>query len=108
MRLFVRLPNAGNQLVAGLFAEGRVSSDSRETLTVPESAVDVRGLTPSVLRLKSGRTEKVDVVLGAKDEAAERVEVKSGLAPGDTLLIGPALGISPNTPLKISAPSDRP
>ena len=64
----MRLPNAGNQLVAGLFAEGRVSSDSRETLTVPESAVDVRGLTPSVLRLKGGRTEKVDVVLGAKDD----------------------------------------
>jgi membrane fusion protein (multidrug efflux system) len=106
VRLFVRIPNSGNQLVAGLFAEGRVSSDSRETLTVPEMAIDDRGLVPSVLRLKNGRTEKVEVTLGAKDEAQERVEIRSGVAPGDTLLMGPALGISPGTPLKVTVPAD--
>ena len=108
VRLFVRIPNAGNQLVAGLFAEGRVASESRETLTVPQTAVDVRGLTPTVLRLKNGRSEKVDVTLGARDAATERVEVLTGIAAGDTLLIGPALGISPNTPLKVSTPADKP
>lgn len=106
VRLFVRIPNAGNQLVAGLFAEGRVASESREALTVPELAVDLRGLTPTVLRLKNGRTEKVEVTLGAKDEAQERVEITAGVVAGDTLLVGPALGISPNTPLRITAPSD--
>jgi membrane fusion protein, multidrug efflux system len=106
VRLFVRIPNAGNQLVAGLFAEGRVANDSREALTVPELAVDLRGLTPVVLRLKNGRTEKVEVTLGAKDEALERVEITAGLMAGDTLLVGPALGISAGTPLKITAPSD--
>ncbi len=106
VRIFVRIPNSGNQLVAGLFAEGRVASDSRETLTVPEMAIDNRGLVPTVLRLKHGRTEKIEVTLGAKDEAQERVEITSGIAPGDTLLMGPALGISPNTPLKVTAPSD--
>jgi membrane fusion protein (multidrug efflux system) len=106
VRLFVRIPNAGNQLVAGLFAEGRVANDSREALTVPELAVDLRGLTPVVLRLKNGRTEKVEVTLGAKDEALERVEITAGLTAGDTLLVGPALGISAGTPLKITAPSD--
>ena len=108
VRLFVRIPNAGNQLVAGLFAEGRVASDSRETLTVPEGAVDNRGLTPSVVRLKNGRTEKVEVTLGARDEQMERVEITSGVMPGDTLLVGPALGISPGTTLKVSAPADKP
>lgn len=106
VRLFVRIPNAGNQLVAGLFAEGRVANDSREALTVPELAVDLRGLTPVVLRLKNGRTEKVEVTLGAKDEALERVEITAGIVAGDTLLVGPALGISPGTPLKITSPSD--
>lgn len=107
VRLFVRIPNAGNQLVAGLFAEGRVASDSREALTVPESAVDQRGLVPTVLRLRNGRTERIEVTLGARDEAAERFEVRSGLAAGDTLLLGPALGISPNTPLKVTQPTDQ-
>ena len=108
VRLFVRIPNAGNQLVAGLFAEGRVASESRETLTVPQTAVDVRGLTPTVLRLKNGRTEKVDVTLGARDAATERLEILTGVMVGDTLLVGPALGISPNTPLKVSTPADKP
>jgi membrane fusion protein (multidrug efflux system) len=107
VRLFVRIPNAGNQLVAGLFAEGRVASESRETLTVPELAVDVRGLSPSVLRLKNGQTERVEVTLGARDDASERVEVTAGIAAGDTLLIGPALGISPGTPLKVTTPNDQ-
>ncbi len=108
VRLFVRIPNAGNQLVAGLFAEGRVASDSRETLTAPQAAVDVRGLVPTVLRLKNGRTEKVEVTLGARDESTERVELLSGVMAGDTLLVGAALGISPNTPLKVSTPADKP
>jgi membrane fusion protein (multidrug efflux system) len=108
VRLFVRIPNAGNQLVAGLFAEGRVASQTRETLTAPQSAVDMRGLTPVVVRLKNGRTERVDVTLGARDEAQERVEILSGLAPGDTVLVGPALGISPGTPLRVTTPSDKP
>jgi hypothetical protein len=30
----------------------------------------------------------------------------SGIARGDTLLVGAALGITPGTPLKVSAPSD--
>lgn len=107
VRLFVRIPNAGNKLVAGLFANGRVASDSRETLTVPAIAVDMRGLAPTVLRLNQGRTERVEVTLGARDEATERVEVIAGIAPGDTLLVGAALGISPGTALRVGAPTDR-
>lgn len=107
VRLFVRIPNAGNKLVAGLFANGRVASDSRETLTVPASAVDMRGLAPTVLRLNQGRTERVEVTLGARDEATERVEVLSGIASGDTLLIGAALGISPGTALRVGTAPDR-
>ena len=34
--------------VAGLFANGRVATESRETLTVPFAAVDQRGLSPMI------------------------------------------------------------
>ncbi len=108
VRLFVRIPNAGNKLVAGLFAEGRVASDSRETLTVPATAVDMRGLAPMVLRVRQGIAERVEVALGARDEANERVEITTGIAPGDTLLVGAALGISPGTSLRVGTPTDRP
>lgn len=108
VRLFVRIPNAGNQLVAGLFADGRVATDSRQTLTVPASAVDLRGLAPMIVRIKNGSAERAEVTLGARDESTERVEVLTGLAVGDTVLLGAALGISPGTPLRISTPSDKP
>lgn len=106
VRLFVRIPNSGQRLVAGLFAEGRVASEERTALTVPASALDLRGLTPEVVRLKNGVVERVSVTIGARDEATERVEVLTGLAAGDTVLVGAALSISPGTKLNVSAPSD--
>ncbi len=106
VRLFVRIPNSGQRLVAGLFAEGRVASEERIALTVPAAALDLRGLAPEVVRLKNGVVERVAVTTGARDEATERVEVLTGLAAGDTVLVGAALGISPGTKLKVSTPSD--
>jgi hypothetical protein len=83
-----------------------VANESRETLTVPERAVDLRGLAPVVLRLKNGATERVEVTLGARDATTERVEITVGLAAGDTVLVGAALGISAGTRLRVSTPSD--
>jgi len=106
VRLSVRIPNAGNRLVAGLFAEGRVAANARETLTLPAAAIDQRGLSPAVLRLRGGVTEKVEVTLGARDQATDRLEITKGLAAGDTVLVGAALGIAPGTPLQVRAAGD--
>jgi RND family efflux transporter MFP subunit len=106
VRIIASLPNAGNTLVGGLFAEGRVSSESHQAAVVPQSAVDERGLRPSVERLRNGRTEKAEVTLGLRDAATETVEVTQGLTPGDTVLLGAARGISAGTPVKVSAPMD--
>lgn len=103
VRLYVRIPNAGNGLVAGLFATGRVSSSTREGLTIPAAAIDQRGVKPVVTRLKNGKAEVVEVALGVRDEGSDMVEVTSGLAAGDTLLIGAAQGISPGAPVKVTA-----
>jgi len=106
VRLSVKIPNAGNRLVAGLFAEGRVAANARETLTLPAAAIDQRGLSPAVLRLRGGVTEKVEVTLGARDQATDRLEITKGLAAGDTVLVGAALGIAPGTPLQVRAAGD--
>ena len=108
VRVVVSVPNSGNNLVGGLFAEGRVASERRNVLVVPTTAVDVTGVKPFVIRLKDGKVERVDVELGLRDEESERVEVKTGLTPGDTLLVGAARGISPGTPVRVSNPSDTP
>jgi len=103
VRLYVRIPNSGNGLVAGLYATGRVASSTRQGLTVPAAAIDQRGVKPLVTRLKNGKAEVVEVSLGMRDEGSDVVEIKSGLAAGDTLLIGAAQGITPGAPVKVSA-----
>lgn len=106
VRIIASIPNTGGTLVGGLFAEGRVSSESRLAPVVPQSAVDERGLRPSIIKLKNGRTEKADVSLGLRDAANETVEITQGVAAGDTVLLGAARGISAGTPVRVSAPND--
>jgi RND family efflux transporter MFP subunit len=99
----VTIPNGQGTLVGGLFAEGRVESQVRQGMMVPATALDERGVTPTVLRLKGGRVERVAVQVGVRDPDTERVEVTAGLAPGDTVLVGAALGTAPGTPVRIGA-----
>jgi membrane fusion protein (multidrug efflux system) len=100
------VPNAQSALVAGLFVSGRVSTEKRIGILVPEKAVDQTGLTAFVIRLKGGKVEKVDVQLGVRDEGAETLEIRSGLAAGDTVLLGAARGISVGSPVVVSSPRD--
>lgn len=101
VRIIVSLPNEGGVLVGGLFADGNVSSEVRTAPVVPVAAVDERGLHPSVMLVKGGQVTKADVDLGIRDASAETVEIRSGVAPGDTVLLGAARGISPGTPIKV-------
>ena len=107
VRITVEIPNSGGRLVSGLFAEGRVASETRSGLVVPLTAVDVRGLQPSVTRIKNGKAEKLTVELGVRDDATERLEIRTGVAAGDTLLLGAAQGIAPGTPVSVSTPADK-
>jgi membrane fusion protein, multidrug efflux system len=108
VQIVVSIPNERSDLVGGLFAKGRVTAATHNGLVAPSTAVDLRGLRPAVLRLKGGKSERIEVELGLRDEATERVEIMSGVAAGDTLLLGAAQGITPGTPVRVSTPSDRP
>ena len=107
VRIYVALPNAENTLVAGLFAEGRVSADTRTAIVAPRSAVDVRGIRPVVMRLRGGRVERVEVRTGVTEAASERIEILAGVAAGDTLLLGSAQGIAPGTVARIRSAAER-
>ncbi|HEV7838279.1 MAG TPA: efflux RND transporter periplasmic adaptor subunit [Gemmatimonadaceae bacterium] len=104
VRIYVSIPNAGRALVGGLFANGRMSSATKMGLVVPASAVDVRGSAPTVMRVKQGKAEKVQVQIGLSDQSSETIEVLSGLVAGDTLLLGAAQGITPGTAVRVSVP----
>lgn len=104
VKILASIPNAGNSLVAGLFAEGRVATDTRWAPVVPLSAVNETGVVPMATRLRNGRAERVEIQLGLRDPAMERIEILAGLSPGDTVLLGAAQGISPGTPVRIGDP----
>ena len=107
VRIVISIPNAEGRLVGGLFANGRLASQSHTGLVVPANAVDSRSNIPAVFRIKGGKVERVPVQLGLRDDAAERIEIASGVQVGDTLLIGAAQGITPGTIVKVSSPSDK-
>jgi RND family efflux transporter MFP subunit len=97
VRIFASIPNAGQALVGGLFAEGRVASELRVSAIAPAAALDQRGVTPMAVRVRNGEVDRVEVELGIRDAATEHYEIISGVQVGDTLLLGPAQGLSPGT-----------
>lgn len=103
VRVYAAVPNQAGNLVAGLYATGRVATRSHRGLVVAARAVDERGIAPTVLRLKSGRVERIEVTLGARDLVREMVEVTTGLAAGDTLLVGTAQALSIGTPVQVTS-----
>jgi membrane fusion protein, multidrug efflux system len=104
IQVLVDIPNPGGKLVAGLYAEGRVSVEKREGLIVPLGAIDTSGDQPSVLRVKNGVVERATVALGVRDERAEVVEVTNGLAVGDVLVLTRALkNVAPGAKVTVPA-----
>ncbi|HET9362925.1 MAG TPA: efflux RND transporter periplasmic adaptor subunit [Vicinamibacterales bacterium] len=99
--IYVSIPNPGGELVAGLFAEGRVVSSTAKGVVAPIQAVNTTGPEPWVLRVVGGTTERVSVTLGLRDPRSEQVLIASGLKDGDTLLSGAAQGITPGTPVRV-------
>jgi len=101
VRIYVSIPNLDQGLVAGLFAEGRVATDTKRAVAIPLTAIDSRGNTPTLHLVKAGRVAESPVELGVRDEAAELVEVLAGAADGDTVLLGSAQGITPGSRVRV-------
>ncbi|MHB1328790.1 MAG: efflux RND transporter periplasmic adaptor subunit, partial [Gemmatimonadales bacterium] len=107
VRITVGLPNSSGRLVAGLFAQGQVGTAQRDGIVVPSSAVDRRGIRPTVTKIVGGVAQRVEVVLGIEDQTREQVEITEGVAAGDTVITGAARGVQPGTRVRPSAPAER-
>ncbi len=51
--------------------------------------------------LKDGRVQETPVKLGVRDEVAEMVEVLTGVAAGDTVLLGSAQGVTEGSRVRV-------
>jgi RND family efflux transporter MFP subunit len=89
--VYVQVPNGDGSLRAGTFASGRIVSRVLENvLVVPSSAVRQGrdGAAPYVYRVAQGKIEVANITPGINDEAAGVVQVLSGLAPTDQVVVG--------------------
>jgi len=88
--------------LAGLYAEGRLETSSRASLTVPASAVLRDGDKVSVFRLKDSRIQKVVLSVADRDPRTGDYVLKSGLAEGDTVIRNPNTALKDGQPVKLA------
>lgn len=102
IEVFAEIPNDGQTLVEGLYAEGRLASMQRVGLAVPSAAIDRRMSQPAVVRVRNNIVERVPVTLGIVDDRNDRVEITSGVQAGDVLLAGASQQLAPGTHVEIA------
>ena len=102
VRLYAAISGADRPLVAGLFAEGKVATEQRLGLVVPDDVVNIRGIRPTVLRIRSGAVERIEVEIGAEMPDRNLVEIVRGLAVGDTVIRGNAQGAPAGAPVTVT------
>ena len=108
IQIYVDVPNPRETLVGGLFASGRVvTREVRDAVAVPREAVRYEGeeRTPYVYAVSSGKIARRRVAVGVADDDLSLVEITSGVAAGDTVIIGPIEGLADGTPVEIGGGS---
>lgn len=75
--------------VSGLYAEGRIEASSNRILMIPAASVVRNGDKAYVWRVKNGKLQKIDIVVGERDPRRGDFVVNSGLADGDKVLRNP-------------------
>lgn len=104
VKVYLTVANRGGRLVGGLFATGRiVLQDVKNAVAVPRAAVRT-GADGKVyvLTVEGGKIARRDVTVGAADEQASLVEIRTGLQGGETVIVGPANGLEAGDPATIA------
>jgi RND family efflux transporter MFP subunit len=86
--------------LAGLYAEGRVETETRTSLTVPASAVVRDGDNMLAWRVKESKLQKVPLAVSERDLRSGDYVLKSGLAEGDQVIRYPSTLLKDNQPVQ--------
>lgn len=112
LSLLVSIPNASGELLAGLFAEGRVGAETHEGLVLPVSAVsfDSEKRPPqqgTVWVVRDNELQRIEVELGLLDEKHELVEITEGLGQGERVVVNGTTRLKEGTPVELIGERDR-
>ncbi|MFL6673182.1 MAG: efflux RND transporter periplasmic adaptor subunit [Massilia sp.] len=94
---------AAQPRVSGLYAEGRIDAETNAALMLPESALVKAGDKAYTWRLKDKALARTDLVVGRRDQRTGNVEIKAGLAAGDTVLRNPNSSLQDGQKVEMAA-----
>ena len=86
--------------MAGLYAQGRIATQSGSALTLSPSTLVRVGENAWAWRIADGKLQKVAVTLGDRDPRSGEYVVRSGLAAGDRLLRSPLATLKDGQPVQ--------
>ncbi len=90
--------------VAGLYAEGRIDSETTDALMLQESAMVRSGDKTYVWRVDGKKLAKVDLAVGARDQRTGKYEIRGGLKAGDAVLRNPNSSLKDGQTVELAAP----
>jgi RND family efflux transporter MFP subunit len=107
--VYVGIPNPDGALRGGMFATGRIGlSASAPVPTLPATAVRSEGGQTYVWTVSGGKLARRVVVLGRRDEASGRVEVRTTLPPDAPVLAARFDNLKEGAPALVKAPDAAP
>jgi RND family efflux transporter MFP subunit len=89
--------------LAGLYAEGRLETETHSTLTIPADAVVRDGDKASAYRVKDAKVQKVAVSIAERDPRTGDYVVSSGLAEGDQVIRHATTTLKDGQPVQTAA-----
>jgi RND family efflux transporter MFP subunit len=91
--------------LSGLYAEGRVQTESKSSLTIPASAVVRDGDKSLAWRVRDGKLQKVTLDVSERDARTGDYVLKGGLGEGDQVIRHPSALLKENQAVQASAPA---
>ncbi len=89
--------------LAGLYAEGRVETEVRSSLTIPASAVVKDGDNAFAWRVNDNKVKKVPLAVPERDPRSGDYVLKTGLVAGDQVIRYPTALLKEDQPVQASA-----
>ncbi len=91
--------------LAGLYAEGRLETATRNSITLPATAVVRDGEKASAFRVQGTKLQKVAINVGERDARTGEYVVKTGLAEGDQVIRHPSALLKDGQPVQAQGPA---
>ncbi len=100
VEVLVDFAGAKQPKLAGLYAEGRVQTETHTSLTLPASAVVRDGDHASAYRVRGARLQKVPLAIAERDPRSGDYVLAGGLAEGDQVVRYPSVALHDGQPVR--------